>query len=104
LGFRSESWVCALGQIITNPAKNPLALNQEKYFLNKAYKDRFREKHSAYVEYSKVCLEKPLLQEECTRHSTLMEMQVFMKPQGTNFRITAEQWNKILELIDKLEK
>jgi len=28
-------------------------------------------------------------------------MQVFANPQGTNFRLTAEQWNRILELQTK---
>lgn len=94
----SKAGVYALGQITTNPAKNPLNLNQQKYFLNKAYQEKFKEKPSVYVEYTKVYMEKPLLQEVCHSDSALSGMQVFTCPQGTNFRLTAEQWNKILEL------
>ena len=91
----------ALGKIMTNPAKSILNPNQEQYFLKKDDISKFQEKYSAYVEYSKVCLEKPLLQEEFNRDKVLLDMQVFMNPQGTNFRLTEEQWSRILELIDK---
>jgi hypothetical protein len=62
---------------------------------------KFQEKHSSYVEYSKIFREKPLLQEECNQDKVLLSMQVFMNPQGTNFRLTAEQWERLLELTGK---
>ena len=86
---------------MNNPAKNPLNPNQEKYFLNKGEFSKFQEKYSAYVEYLRVCLENPLLQRECVEDKTLLNLQVFMNPQGTNFRLSSEQWSRILELTDK---
>ncbi|MGE5637716.1 MAG: hypothetical protein ACM3WQ_03320, partial [Chloroflexota bacterium] len=60
---------------------------------------KFQEHLSAYVEYDEVYLENPLLQEQCREDNVLSEMQVFVKPQGTNFRLTPEQWRRIAELI-----
>lgn len=100
-GSGQKAGVFALGKIMNNPAKNPFNINQEKYFLNKCELSKFQEKRSAYVEYFRVCLEKPLLQQECFEDKTLLNLQVFMNPQGTNFRLTSEQWSRILELTDK---
>jgi len=90
-----------LGQISTIQAKKPLNPNQEKYYLSKSDVGKFQEKHSAYVKYFRICLDKPLLQEECNRDNILLDMQVFMNPQGTNFRLTIEQWDRIRDLTDK---
>lgn len=94
-----QAGVYALGQIISIPAKSFLNPNQEKYFLNKSDIVKFQENLSAYVEYDQVYLENPLLPEECKEDNVLSEMQVFAKPQGTNFRLTPEQWQRIEELI-----
>ena len=97
-GSGQRSGIYALGQVITNPAKNRLSPNQEKYFLDRDSISKFQEHYSAFVEYFKVCLEKPLLQEECSRDKALLDMQILTKQQGTNFRVTFEQWNRIIEL------
>ena len=100
-GSGQKAGIYALCKIMNNPAKNPLNPNQEKYFLNKGEFSKFQEKYSAYVEYLRVCLENPLLQRECVEDKTLLNLQVFMNPQGTNFRLSSEQWSRILELTDK---
>jgi len=100
-GSGQKAGVYALGQIITIQGKKPLNPNQEKYYLSKSDVGKFQEKHSAYVKYFRICLDKPLLQEECNRDNILLDMQVFMNPQGTNFRLTIEQWDRIRDLTDK---
>ncbi len=100
-GSGRKAGIFALCKILNNPVKNPLNPNQEKYFLNKDELTKFQEKCSVYVEYLKICLEKPLLQRECVEDKTLLNMQVFMNPQGTNFRLTSEQWSRILELTNE---
>jgi predicted RNA-binding protein with PUA-like domain len=95
-----KAGIYALGTILTNPAKNPLTPSQEKYFLNKCDTGKFQERSSAYVEYFKIYLEKPLLQEECNKDCILSGMQVIKNPQGTNFRLTDAQWDRILELTN----
>lgn len=94
-----QAGIYALGQVISIPARSFLNPNQEKYFLNKSDIVKFQEHLSAYVEYDEVYLENPLLQEQCREDNVLSEMQVFVKPQGTNFRLTPEQWRRIAELI-----
>lgn len=93
-----KSGVYALGKIITKPAKIPLNINQLKYFSDPSYANKFEEKPSAYAEYFKTFLDNPLLQEQCHRDPALKGMQVFINPQGTNFRLTYEQWERIQEV------
>ncbi len=96
-----KAGVYALGEVITNPTKKPLNPAQEKYFLNKNGLDKFREKDSAYVKYFRILVDKPLLQDECKRDDVLLDMQVLMNQQGTNFRLSNEQWDRIQDLTDK---
>lgn len=91
-----KAGIYALGRIVTTPQKEPLNPSQEQYFLNKSDISKFQEKHSAYLEYLNLFIEKPLLQEKCNKDRVLSGMQVFMNPQGTNFRLTTEQWDRIL--------
>ncbi len=93
-----KSGVYALGKIITSQAKLPLNINQLKYFSDKKCASKFQEKPSAFVEYFKTNLDKPLLQEQCHQDPALKDMQVFINPQATNFRLTYEQWERIQEL------
>ena len=80
------------------PNKDPSQHQPTKILLDKNFANRFQEKPSALVEYFKICLDKPLLQERCNQEPTLLNMQVFINPQGTNFRLTNEQWERIQEL------
>ena len=100
-GSGLKSGVYAIGQVVTKPTKKTLNADQQKYFLVKEDITKFCEKHSVLVKYSKVILDKPLLQDECNRDPILLEMQVIMKTQGTNFRLTTEQWNRITELMEQ---
>jgi hypothetical protein len=91
-----KAGIYALGQIITNPKKEPLNPAQQKYFLNKNDIHKFQEKPSVYLEYLNLYIKKPLLQEKCSQDTTLSDMQVLISPQGTNFRLTPKQWTRIL--------
>jgi len=97
-GSGQKAGVYGLGQVATDPTKKPLNPNQAKYFVDKDSIDKFQEHYSAFVQYSKVCLDEPLLQEDCNRDALLSQMQILTKQQGTNFRLTYEQWTRIVEL------
>ena len=100
-GSNNKGGIYALGKIITNPAKNPLNPNQAKYFSDLAYIAKFAQKHSVYVEHFKISGENPLLEQGlCNEDKILGDLQVFLNPQGTNFRLSPEQWDRILELIE----
>lgn len=86
-----KAGVYAFGQIITKPAKKPLSTAQEKYFVNKDDRGKVPEKDSVWVDYSKVFIEKPLLQEECKDDKVLLDMQIFINSRGTKFRVTPQQ-------------
>jgi hypothetical protein len=93
--------VYALGQIVTIPAIVPLNNQQLRYFSKLEETVKFKDKPSAYVEYFKVSTDKPLLtQTVCSQDKILVGLQVFMNPQGTNFRLGAEQWDRVLALIN----
>lgn len=93
-----KSGIYAIGEIITHPAKKALNPNQEKYYIDKNDITKFLEKPSVMVIYSKIIENNPLPQSECHNDSTLLDMQVFIFPQGTNFKLTPEQWSRITEL------
>ena len=95
-----NSGIYALGKIITNPAKNPLNTDQVKYLSKPSFADKFQEKPSAFVEYFKVFVDKPILQEVCNHDSKLLDLQVLINPQRTNFPLTSEQWERIQELTN----
>ena len=59
---------------------------------------KFLEKPSVMVTYSKIFTDKPLLQNECHKDQILLDLNVFINPRGTNFPLTPEQWNRIIEL------
>jgi len=96
-----KAGVYAIGEIVKNPRKSPLAPEQEKYWANKEDVCKFQEKYSVIIKYLKVIIDRPLLEDECSKDPILSDMPVLKQPQGTNFPLTKEQWNRILELLDK---
>jgi rubredoxin len=96
-----EAGVYAIGEIVTNPRKSHLTQEQEKYWTNKEDVSKFREKYSVTIKYLKVIVDRPLLEDECSKDPVLSNMAVLTQPQGTNFPLTRKQWNRIIELIDQ---
>lgn len=96
-----KAGVYAVGEIVTNPRKSPLASEQAKYWTNKEDVCKFREKYNVIIKYLKVIIDRPLLEDECRKDPTLSDMEVLKQPQGTNFPLTKKQWNRIIELIDQ---
>lgn len=96
-----KAGIYALGQIITNPSKAQLKADQAKYWVDKATISKFQENKSVVIKYLKIALEKPILEDVCHNNPTLLGLQVFINPQGTNFPLRYEQWQKIAEIIEK---
>ena len=93
--------VYAIGEIVANPSKNPLNPEQEKYWTQKEDLYKFRERNSVTIKYLKVIIDRPLLEGKCRKDPILSDMEILKQPQGTNFWLTKEQWNRIIELIDQ---
>jgi hypothetical protein len=103
-GSSENGGIYGLGKIITDTMKDHLNINQLRYFVRIDDTAKFEEKYSAYVEYFKVSGEKPLLEQKlCDEDKILCNLPVFKNPQGTNFSISPEQWNRIFELTEKLQ-
>jgi len=96
-----KAGIYAIGGIVTNPRRSPLNSEQEKYWLNKEDVRKFEENYSVTIKYSKVIIDKPLLESECRSDPDLTDMEVLKAAQGTNFSLTRKQWNRIIELIDQ---
>ena len=95
-----KAGVYAIGEIVTNSTKRPLNAEQEKYWTNKEDILKFLEKPSVIIKYSKVVIDRPLLEDACSKDPVLSDMAVLMQPQGTNFQLSNAQWHRILEMID----
>jgi len=93
--------VYAIGEIITSPAERTLNTEQERYWTDKEDVFKFRENYSVIVKYLKVVIDRPILEDECSKDPILLDMAVLRQPQGTNFPLTKIQWNRILELMDQ---
>jgi len=96
-----KAGVYAIGEIIANPSRRPLNPEQEKYWTEKTDANKFREKNSVTIRYLKVIIDMPLLEDKCREDPILSAMEILRQPQGTNFPLTKEQWNRILEVVDK---
>ena len=96
-----KAGVYATGEIVANPSKRPLNPEQEKYWTRKADVYKFQEKNSVTIKYLKVIIDRPLLEDKCRKDPILSAMEILKHPQGTNFQLSKEQWNRILELMDK---
>lgn len=95
-----KAGVYATAEIITTPTRRSLNAEQEKYWITKETVDKFEEKKSVVVRYLRIILDRPLLEDTCRDDPLLSNMEVLKQPQATNFRLSEEQWERILELID----
>ena len=96
----NRSGVYAIGEIVADPSRYPLAPEQEKYYIQKADVNKFREKNSVMVKYLKIVADRPLLEDKCREDPVLSAMEILKQSQGTNFPLTREQWIRILELVE----
>ncbi len=98
-GSGNKSGIYATGQIITNPMLEPLGSGQVVFFSDERFVEKFLDKPSVRVKYSKVVLANPILEEDCRKDGVLSEMQILANSEGTNFRLGNEQWLKILSFM-----
>jgi len=91
----------AIGEIETNPSKKPLNHEQEIYWTKREDVCKFQEKSSVLIKYVKLFIDRPLLAKECLQDPIFQSMEILRQPKGTNFPLTMQQWNKILEHIHR---
>ena len=66
--------VYAVGEIITEPRKRLLAAEQEKYWVNQEDLLKFEEKYSVTLKYTRVIIDRPLLEDACNKDPILSGM------------------------------
>ncbi|MEM2970511.1 MAG: hypothetical protein QXR63_06215, partial [Candidatus Bathyarchaeia archaeon] len=84
----------------TDPSRKPLNKEQENSWVNRLDVSEYEDKSFRIIRYVKLFVDSPLLAKECLRDPLLRGMEILKQPQGTNFPLTIEQWNRILELIN----
>jgi hypothetical protein len=96
----SRAGIYAIGEVFENPSERTLNPEQEKYWTKRTNTDKFLRGNSVTVKYLRVEIDKPILEEGCRKDPVLSTMENLKQPQGTNFSLTKEQWNRIVELFD----
>ncbi len=96
--------IYAIAQVTSYATKKPLSPIQSKFYSSSDDLNKFNKKPSVIIEYKNGILKNPILLEECRKDDILSTMSVFDNPQATNFRLSREQWNRIMEKINKPEK
>jgi len=97
----AKAGVYAIGEIMTNPSERPLNLEQQKYWAQQEDAFKFEYRSSVTIRHLKVFIDSPLLEDQCRKDPVLSTMEILKQSQGTNFWLTKEQWNRILELVDE---
>lgn len=87
-----------MGQVTTYPQKKALAPEQAVYYRKKDGVPKFLKKPSVFIKYTKLFVERPILQDKCRKDNILSSMDVFKNPEGTNFEIARKHWNRIIDL------
>lgn len=98
-----KAGVYAVSEVLSNPRRDSLNPAQKKHWTKKAEEDvyKFQLKRSVIVRYLRIITDRPVLEAECIKDSILCDVGVLKQPQGTNFPVIKEQWNRIFELVTR---
>lgn len=94
-----ESGIYAVGDITSNPefmVESPISAKYWVYDADKS-QSRLRVKYK----YRLKLVNNPIMRAELKSIPELQNMEIFRQPQGTNFRVTSEEWDTILDLLKK---
>jgi len=94
-----ESGIYAVGDITSNPEFMVDSPISTKYWVYDADKSQARLR--VKYKYRLKLVNNPIMRAELKSISELQSMEIFRQPQGTNFRVTNEEWEIILDLLKK---
>ncbi len=92
-----EAGIYAITEILTDPTLMLEPEPEKKYWTDVS--DKVGEKTRVKMKIVKSLLHSPLTKETILKTPGLQGLSIFRQPQGTNFRVTAEEWNIIKTLI-----
>ena len=96
-----EAGIYAITEIVTNPIMTTEPDAERKYWTDAA--DKEGERLRVKMKILKTMLNAPLLK-ETLKSNGLNNLSVLRQTRGTNFRLTAEEWVKIKQLIQEEEQ
>ncbi len=97
MAIRKEAGIYAITEIVTDPKMMYEPEPERKDWTDAA--DKEGEKLRVKMKILKSLLNAPLTKETILNADGLSAMSIFKQPQGTNFRVTPEEWIKIKALI-----
>ncbi len=92
-----EAGIYAITEILTDPKLMSEPSPERKYLTDAA--DKEGERTRVKMKIIKSLLHSPLTKETILNTEGLQGMRILRQPQGTNFRVTTEEWNIIKTLI-----
>lgn len=94
-----EGGVFAVVDITSNPQMMVDSEQSTKYWLEES--DQRQMKLRVTLRYRLRLLNNPLLREEVKNNPILASMEIFRRPIGTNFKVSNNEWQAILDLLKK---
>jgi hypothetical protein len=92
-----ESGIYAVGDITSNPEFLVDSPQSTKYWVYDA--DKSQRRLRVKYKYRLKLVNNPIMRAELKSIPELQNMEIFKQPQGTNFRVTNEEWEIILDLL-----
>jgi len=94
-----EAGIYAVGDITSNPEFMVDSPISTKYWVYDADKSQVRLR--VKYKYKLKLVNNPIMKEELKSIPELQNMEIFRQPQGTNKRVTSDEWEIILDLLKK---
>ena len=94
-----ESGIYAVGDVTSDPEFMVDSPASTKYWVYDADKSQARLR--VKYKYRLKLVNNPIMRAELKSIPELQNMEIFRQPQGTNFRVTNEEWETILDLFKK---
>jgi len=97
-----DAGIYALGEVTSHPVEM-LADRETLLYSTEEYKQSYPISQKpctrAWVQYKKKFIEKPILKEHLKDNSVLKNLPIIRQPQGTNFRVTKEEWEELKKFL-----
>lgn len=94
-----EGGIFAVVDVMSNPQMMYDSEQSTKYWLNR--EDQKQMMLRVKIRYKLRLLNNPLLRDELKNDPVLQNMEIFRRPIGTNFRVSNNEWQAILNILEK---
>lgn len=94
-----EAGIYAIAEI-TEPAKYQETQPDLSYWIDKT---RLGSKPQAIIRFTQKLLDKPLLREKLKQDPVLKSLAVIRQPNATNYKISAQEWQLVKQLLTELQ-